>query len=266
MGGTLRRLVDQGHQVIVAYQTSGNLGVPDEEAAAAADLVLEVARTDGNVSPGTAFAQEVRRQLDAKGEFDGDTPEIRRLKGVVRRGEARASLQACGIDAKRARFLDLPFYEKGRYRQFRIGDADVAAVVAVMREVQPHQIFATGSSGDPSSLSAVCFEIVCRALAATASDPWRPDCRVWLYRGLERHWEPAEIEMAVPLSPVELEQKVQAIYHHKSQRSQRPSEAQGTDESWQRAEHHNQAIAHAYDQLGLAQYEAMEAFQRWGAK
>ena len=263
LGGTLRRLVDQGHEVSVVYQTSGNLGVPDEEAATLAELVLEITRPDKAVSPGAAFAQEVRRQLDAKGEFEGDTPQIRRLKGLVRRGEARASLQACGIDAKRACFLDLPFYEQGRYRQFRIGEADVAAVVAVIREVRPHQIFATGSSGDPSSLSAVCFEIISRALAATRSDPWRPDCRVWLYRGLERHWEPAEIEMAVPLSPVELEQKIQAIYHHKSQRSQRPSGAQSADESWQRAEHHNQAIAQDYDRLGLAQYEAMEAFQRW---
>jgi len=262
MGGTLRRLVDQGHDVIVAYQTSGNLGVPDEEAAMAADLVLEISGADGKVSPGAAFAKEVRRQLDTRGEFAGDTPEIRRLKGIVRRGEARASLQACGIDVRRARFLDLPFYENGRYRQFRIADGDVAAVVATMREVRPHQIFATGSANDPSSLSAVCFEIICRALAATASDPWRADCRIWLYRSLERHWEPAEIEMAVPLSPVELGKKIQAIYHHKSQRSQRPAGAQDADESWQRAEHHNQAIAQAYDRLGLAQYEAMEAFQR----
>ncbi len=263
MGGTLRRLVDQGHDVIVAYQTSGNLGVPDEEAATAADLVLEISRADNKLSASAAFAQEVRRQLSAKGQFDGDTPDIRRLKGIVRRGEARASLQACGIDAKRARFLDLPFYEKGRYRQFRIGDADIASVVEVMREVRPHQIFATGASGDPSSLSAVCFDTVCRALSATASDPWRAGCRVWLYRGLERHWEPAEIEMAVPLSPVELDQKIQSIYHHKSQRSQQPTGARGADESWQRAEHHNQEIAQAYDKLGLAQYEAMEAFQRW---
>ena len=263
MGGTLRRLVDQGHEVTVVYQTSGNLGVPDEEVAAAADLLLEVSRIEGGMSPGAAFAQKVRRQLESKGEFDPDTPEIRRLKSTVRRGEARASLRACGLEAGRVRFLDLPFYEKGKYRQFQIEDGDVAAVAAVLREARPHQVFATGSSTDPSSLPAVCFEILSRALAATEGEAWRSDCRVWLYRGLERPCEPSEVEMAVPLSPSELEQKLQAIFHHKSQRSQQPTSGVRQDESWQRAGHHNRAVAQAYDGLGLAQYEAIETFQRW---
>lgn len=258
MGGTLRRLVDQGHEVNVAYVTSGNLGVPDEEAAMAAELVIELAGT----GEGTQFAQTVRRQLAAKTAFDSDTPEIRRLKGVLRRGEARASVQACGVAASRMRFLDLPFYEQGRYRQFRIGDADVAAVVALLREVQPHQIFATGHLGDPSSVAAVSFAVVRRALALTDGEAWRKDCRIWLYRGPDREWEPAEIDMAVPFSPHELTQKIQAIYHHKSQRSQSPVVAAGLHEAWQQAEHHNRAIAGRYDQLGLAEYEAIEAFER----
>lgn len=257
MGGTLRRLVDQGHDVTVAYLTSGNLGVPDEEAAMAAELVIDLAGT------GTEFAQTVRRQLGAKAAFDSDTPEIRQLKGVLRRGEARASLQACGLAATRARFLDLPFYEQGRYRQFRIGEADIAAVAALLREVQPHQIFATGHSADPSSVPALGFEVLRRALALAAGEAWRADCRVWLYRGPDREWEPAEIEMAVPFSPRELTQKIQAIYHHKSQRSQSPVVAAGLHESWQQAEHHNRAIAGRYDALGLAEYEAIEAFRRW---
>ncbi len=257
MGGTLRRLVDQGHDVTVAYLTSGNLGVPDEEAAMAAELVIDLAGT------GTEFAQTVRRQLGAKAAYDSDTPEIRQLKGVLRRGEARASLQACGLAATRARFLDLPFYEQGRYRQFRIGEADIAAVAALLREVQPHQIFATGHSADPSSVPALGFEVLRRALALAAGEAWRADCRVWLYRGPDREWEPAEIEMAVPFSPRELTQKIQAIYHHKSQRSQSPVVAAGLHESWQQAEHHNRAIAGRYDALGLAEYEAIEAFRRW---
>jgi glucosamine-6-phosphate deaminase len=266
MGGTLRRLVDQGHAVTVAYQTSGNLGVPDEEAAMAAELVLELDRASGAAGgPGAEFACEVRRQLGAKSAFDGDTPAIRQLKGVLRRGEARASLQICGVDPARVRFLDLPFYERGRYRQFAIGDADVAAVVALLRETQPHQVFATGQGADPSSVPAVCFEVLRRALAQTAGDPWRRECRVWLYRGPDRDWPPAEIEMAVPFSPRELTQKIQAIYHHKSQRSQSPVVAAGLHEAWQQAEHHNRAIARCYDALGLADYEAIEAFQRFTA-
>jgi glucosamine-6-phosphate deaminase len=266
MGGTLRRLVDQGHEVTVAYLTSGNLGVPDEEAAMAAELVLELDRAgQGAGGCGAAFAREVRRQLGAKSAFDGDTPDIRRLKGVLRRGEARASLQICGVDGARVHFLDLPFYERGRYRQFKIDDADVAAVVALLREAQPHQVFATGQGADPSSVPAVCFEILRRALVQTAGDPWRRDCRVWLYRGPDRDWPPAEIEMAVPFSPRELNQKIQAIYHHKSQRSQSPVVAAGLHEAWQQAEHHNRAIARCYDALGLADYEAIEAFQRFTA-
>ncbi|MSU24227.1 MAG: glucosamine-6-phosphate deaminase [Opitutus sp.] len=263
MGGTLRRLVDQGHNVTVAYQTSGNLGVPDEEATMAAELVLELDRASAAFeNPGAKFAREVRRQLGAKSAFDGDTPEIRQLKGILRRGEARASLQACGVDAARARFLDLPFYERGRYRQFQIGDADVAALVTLLREVKPHQIFATGRAADPSSVPAVCFEILRRALTQTSGDPWRAACRLWLYRGPDRNWAPAEIEMAVPFSPRELTQKIQAIYHHKSQRSQSPVFAAGLHEAWQQAEHHNRAIALSYDALGLAEYEAIEAFER----
>jgi len=264
MGGTLRRLVDQGHRVTVAYQTSGNLGVPDEEAAMAAELVLELDRVSGDATdPGAVFAHEVRRQLSRKAAFDGDTPEIRQLKGILRRGEARASLQTGGIDPSCARFLVLPFYERGRYRQFQIDPGDVAALVELLRAECPHQIFATGHSADPSSVPAVCFEILRRALEVTAAEPWRADCRVWLYRNPEHDWEPAEIDMAVPLSPQELAQKVQAIYQHKSQRSQSPVVGAGLHESWQQAEHHNRAIARGYDALGLAEYEAIEAFQRW---
>ena len=263
MGGTLRRLAGQGHDVTVAYQTSGNLGVPDEEAAMAAELVVELDRaSEATGNPGAEFARTVGRQLGAKRAFDGDTPDIRKLKGILRRGEARASLQTCGVDAARARFLDLPFYERGRYRQFQIAETDVAATVALLREVRPHQIFATGRSADPSSVPAVCFEILRQALGQTARDAWRAECRLWIYRGPDRDWDPAEIDMAVPFSPRELTQKIQAIYHHKSQRSQSPVVAAGLHEAWQQAEHHNRAIAHHYDALGLAEYEAIEAFER----
>jgi glucosamine-6-phosphate deaminase len=263
MGGTLRRLVDQGHQVSVAYQTSGNLGVPDEEVAMAAELALELTRTNPAADhTGAAFARAVRSQLDAKAHFDSDTADIRKLKGLIRRGEARAALRVCGLEASAARFLDLPFYEHGRYRQFSIGEADVAAVAALLCEIQPHQIFATGDSGDPSTVSAVCFEIVRRAIASLRAEPWLGECRIWLYRSPDRAWEPAEIEMAVPLSPLELTQKVQSIYHHKSQRSQSPVITTGLHEAWQQAEFHNRAIARSYDALGLAEYEAIEAFKR----
>ena len=262
MGGALRRLVDQGHEVTIVYLTSGSFGVSDEEAAAAAELIAETAAHGGDAA-GESFIAQVRHQLQAKKAGQIDAPEVRRLKGLLRRGEAREALQVSGVATGRARFLDLPFYENGRYRQFHIVEADVRAVAAVLTEIQPHQVFATGYSGDPGSVAAVCFEILTRAFANAAGAPWCAGCRVWLYRDMKGPWDPAEIRMAVPLSPVELAQKLQAIYRHKSQRSQRPISSGQPREFWQQAEAHNRALADTYDKLGLAEYEALEAFQLW---
>jgi glucosamine-6-phosphate deaminase len=262
MGGTLRRLVSQGHQVTVAYMTSGNLGVPDEEAAMAAELVVEFDKSAGGEgSSGANFARQVRQQLQAKASFAADSAEVRKLKAILRRNEARASLQACGVDMARVRFLELSFYEKGRYRQFKPTPDDVSRIVALLEEIKPHQVFGTGQVAEPSSVAALCFALLHQALEACRAASWRKDCNVWLYREPDRMWEPAEIAMAVPLSPRELTQKIQAVYQHKSQRSQSPMLAQGLHELWQQAEHHNQAIAKLYDALGLAEYEAIEAFQ-----
>ncbi len=263
MGGTLRRLIEQGHDVVVVYQTSGNLAVPDEEAAMATDLVLELAGNGGtSKNPEAVFAREVRTNLQQKSAFTSDTPAIRRLKGLIRRGEAKASLKACGVPVDRLRFLDLPFYEKGRYRQFVIEDGDVKAVADLLRELRPNQIFATGQFNDPSSVAAVCFETIRRALALTKDEPWQQESRMWLYRSPEKDWDAAEIDMAVPFSPRELAGKIQAIYQHKSQRSQGPFDS-GLHEAWQQAEQRNRHLAKVYDRLGLAEYEAIEAFQRW---
>ncbi|HWA87851.1 MAG TPA: PIG-L family deacetylase, partial [Opitutus sp.] len=265
MGGTLRRLVEQGHEVSIVYQTSGSLAVPDEEAAMATELMLELSRRDDpEKDPGLAIARQVRRQLETKAAFDADPAEVRQLKGFIRRNEARAALKVSGIDPARAHFLDLPFYEQGRYRQFRLGDADVGIVARLLEHIRPHQIFATGSLDDPASVAAICFEAVRRAIASLAGKAWMADCRTWLYRGPDKTWGIAEIEMAVPLSPDELATKIRAIYHHKSQRSQSPVEA-GRSEAWQQADHRNRETARLYDQLGLAEYEAIEAFQRGDA-
>ncbi|AWI10074.1 glucosamine-6-phosphate deaminase [Ereboglobus luteus] len=262
MGGTIRRLVEQGHQVTVACQTSGNLGVPDEEAASYADFMIELEDSDAKGASNT-FVRKIRQQLDEKSAFDIDPPELRRFKGALRREEERAAVRACGVTKENSVFLDLPFYEQGRYRQFRIGDADVDAVVALLRKIEPHQIFATGASEDPSSLPAICFSVLRQALEKTRGDAWRRDCRVWIYRGASGIWDIAEIDMAVPMSPMELSAKIQSICHHKSQRSQTPARSQQAGEAWQQAEQHNQSVARAYDEFGLANYEAIEPFRQW---
>ncbi len=262
MGGTLRRLKDQGHVVTVVYLTSGNLAVPDEEAVMAADLVGEIAETLARAQgPVAEFARQARRELLEKPMFAGDSPSIRQLKGLLRRGEARASLRDCGFAADQNRFLDLPFYERGRYRQFAPDQSDVEAVAAVLREYEPNQIFLTGDRDDPSSITAVGFSLVRAACRLVGAEAWYKDCRSWVFRGVENPWEAGDIAMAVPLSPRELAQKVQAVYHHKSQRSQ-TAMAAGLREPWQQAEQQNRALAATYDQLGLADYEALEGFAR----
>ncbi|MDR0902490.1 MAG: glucosamine-6-phosphate deaminase [Opitutaceae bacterium] len=259
MGGTMRRLVEQGHDVTVAHLTSGSLSVPDEEAVMAADLVLELGRAHGAVD--SDFARDIVSQLEKKTPFDLDSPSIRKLKAILRRSETHASLRACGIRAGGIRFLDLPFYENGRYRQFSPAAADLATLAALLRDLKPHQIFTTGDGDDPSSVSAICFGLFLNAMAETRADAWRESCRVWLYSRPGSEPDPAGVDMAMPLSPVELRDKIHAILHHKSQRSQNPGEG----ESWQQAELNNRALARAYDQLGLADYEAIESFRRWPA-
>ena len=257
MGGTLRRLVVQGHHVVVAHFTSGNLSVPDDEAAMAADLLRELNQVNNATT--ASFIQDISIQLEQKKKHDPDSPLIRKLKTLIRRSETRASLRDCGIKFPDILFLDLPFYENGRYRQFKPDSTDAGAIVALLRRCQPHQIFTTGHGDDPSTVAANCFSLLRHALRQTQSENWQADCRIWLYRRSDMPAIPAEVDMVMPLSPVELRQKIQAAFHHKSQRSQHP----GGGEAWQQAETYNRTLAQAYDQLGLADYEALEAFQLW---
>jgi glucosamine-6-phosphate deaminase len=260
MGGTLQRLARQGHAVTVVHLTSGGLAVPDDEVRIAIELSLALA-SDGD-APAASFVRDVHGQLRAKTAQGDDPPAVRRFKGRLRHEEAKAALKISGIGPEAVRFLDLPFYEQGRYRQFRSSEADIGLVVAVLRDLQPHQIFATGRQDDPNSVASVSLEVLRAALRETAGDPWQRDCRCWLYRPPGKTWAAEEIDMAVPLSPRELSDKIRAAFHHKSQRSQSPSGA-AQPESWQVAAAANRKLAEHYDALGLAEYEAIEAFARW---
>jgi glucosamine-6-phosphate deaminase len=254
--------------VHVIYQTSGNLAVPDDAVRRAAELVLELAEAE-EVTPapkdGTvAFARKVREQLEAKDPFDLDPPEIRKFKGLLRRGEARSALRTCRVALENVHFCDLPFYENGRYRRFEITEEDVQSTAAALDRLKPHSIFATGTGSDPSSVEAICFEVLRRALEKLRNADWRRHCRVWLYAGGDREWDVHAIDMAVPLSPDELRIKEQAIYQHQTQRGQMPSEGDRRREAWRQEVAMNQKTAETYDRLGLAEYEAIEAFRRWG--
>jgi glucosamine-6-phosphate deaminase len=263
MGGTLHRLIDQGNEVHLVYLTSGNLAVPDEEAAKLADLFASLSAEYEHGAAAGEFIRSVQRQIAGRSDFEDDTQEVRKLKGLIRREEARAACRICGLDATRVRFLDLPFYESGKYRQFHPSAADITALQELLQEIQPHQIFLTGVMADPSSVAGVCHELFLRAWEALEQQPWQKETYLWAFRGTGREWEPHEIEMAVPLSPSELANKVRGIYQHASQRSQVPLSRESTGETWQQAESTNRRTAVTYDSLGLADYEALEAFRRF---
>jgi glucosamine-6-phosphate deaminase len=258
MAGTLHRLVSQRHEVTLAYLTSGNLSVPDGEARMAFSLLHEL----GISQPGSPVQLEaLAAETEKKAPFDEDSPELRRFKGLIRKAEARASCQILGLDLKRVRFLDLPFYEQGRYRQFRWAAGDVKSVASLISSTQPHQIYLTGAGADPSSVAGIAFQLGSAALQANTSEPWFSNCQVWLYASNERPWPPDEIDMAVPLSPAELAIKLDCLYHHRSQRSQTPFTETQAGEGWQQTEQINRATAQHYDRLGLAEYEAIESFR-----
>lgn len=253
MGGTLHRLVDQGHEVTLAYLTSGNLAVPDPLVRLAVDLA------DGMAGDKPAdLSATVRRHLSEKGEFDLDSPETRRIKSLIRRGESLAAAGTCGLERRQIRFCDLPFYEQGRYRQFRVGAADEKSLAGLLTEIRPHQIFVSGVDSAPGSVPAVCLALLRTAWDRAAGAAWRQDCRVWVYPDANRAWPLHEIDMAVPLSPAEMHSKLEAVYRHQSQRSQSP----GSTELWQQTGTLDCSTAVAFDRLGLAEYEAMETFRR----
>jgi glucosamine-6-phosphate deaminase len=269
MGGTFIRLCDQGHEVHVAYQTSGNIAVWDDSALRHLDFVREFAGAFPQL--GREFAERLEANIErfvaTKRPGAVDSPELQRVKAIIRRSEARAGARWSGVRPEHIHFLDLPFYETGRVRKNPLGERDVAIVADLLRRVQPHQVYAAGDLSDPHGTHRTCLAAIVRAIALLRADPaeraWLDRCETWLYRGAWQEWDPGEIEMAVPLSPDEVVRKRFAIFKHESQKDTPvfPG-ASDSREFWQRAEDRNRATAAAYDALGLAEYEAIEGFVR----
>jgi glucosamine-6-phosphate deaminase len=269
MGGTLIRLVDQGHEVHVAYQTSGNIAVFDHDALRFADFVSDFNRLFGIVAPGSAPGQVTRWErhieefLRNKKPGQVDSPEVQQIKGLIRRGEARAAGRDCGVPYDNLHFLDLPFYETGAVRKKPLGEEDVRIVAGLLEKVRPHQVYAAGDLSDPHGTHRVCLAAVFKAMERLKDREWARDCDVWLYRGAWQEWEPEKIEMAVPLSPQELMRKRSAIFKHQSQKDKAMFPGADQREFWQRAEERNRQTARLYHNLGLADYEAIEGFVLW---
>lgn len=264
MGGTIRRLVEQKHDVHVAYETSGNIAVGDEEVIRFLHFINGFNQLFNNSEDQVINEKyaEIRKYLREKQDGDMDTRDILTIKGLIRRGEARTACTYNNIPLDHCHFLDLPFYETGKIQKNPISEADVEIVRNLLREVKPHQIFVAGDLADPHGTHRVCTDAVFAAIDLEKEEDaeWLKDCRIWMYRGAWAEWEIENIEMAVPISPEELRAKRNSILKHQSQMESAPF--LGNDERlfWQRSEDRNRATANLYNKLGLASYEAMEAF------
>ena len=264
MGGTLNRLAKQGHEVHVAYQTSGNIAVFDVDALRFAEFAADFCKTFNITNSSVAgLTEEMVKFLSSKSAGEIDTPELQQLKGLIRRGEARAGARICGVEDEHLHYLDLPFYETGVVRKKPIGEDDVQITMDLLQEVKPHQIYAAGDLSDPHGTHRVCLEVIFRACRALRDNDWMKECEIWMYRGAWQEWAPHEIKMAVPLSPQEVQIKRSAIFSHESQKDRALFPGPDVREFWQRAEARNAETARTYDQLGMAQYQAIEGFVKW---
>jgi glucosamine-6-phosphate deaminase len=269
MGGTFQRLTEQGHDVHVAYQTSGNIAVTDEFVTRFLDFAVgfeEIAGIDTRKS-GKIFA-EARRFLARKRSNQIDTPKIRAIKGLIRQCEARATCRYVGIPEKNVHFLNLPFYETGSIEKKPMGEKDIRITTELLRSIRPHQVFCAGDLADPHGTHKICLDITLESLRrikkeiVSNSYEWVSDCWLWLYKGAWQEWNIDEIEMAIPMSPDQVLKKRFGIFIHQSQKDMIPFQGDDSREFWQRAEERNAATATLYADLGLTHYAAMEAFVR----
>jgi len=253
MGGTFIRLVQQGHDVHVAYETSGNVAMAD-------DVVLQNLDTARELGLGDQYA-EAERIIAGKKAGEPEPRPLLDMKGSIRRAEARAAVRSFGLNPDtNAHFLNLPFYETGGIKKGQLTEKDIDIIVKLLREIKPDQIYAAGDLADPHGTHRTCMEAVLAALEVVQQDEWMKHCHLWLYRGAWMEWELGMVDMAVPLSPDELIKKRHAIYRHLSQKDIMPFPGDDPREFWQRAEERTQNTAKLYDQLGMAEYQAIEVF------
>ena len=255
MGGTLDRLIQQGHDVHVAYQTSGNIAVSDKEALKFAEISKQIYKSKE--------AQEIIDYIKTKKESSYDSKQVLRLKGDIRRGESYAAVRYLDLDDDNVHFLDMPFYETGRVKKDNLSKADIDIIVDIIQQIQPQQIYAAGDLADPHGTHKVCLDAIFAALERLKAEPFMKDCWVWLYRGAWHEWDTNEIEMAVPMSPGQVLRKRNAIFAHQSQKDGVMFQGDDSREFWMRAEERNKETANRYHALGLADYAAMEAFVRY---
>jgi len=265
MGGTFIRLADQGHDVHVAYQTSGNTAVWDDDALRYIEFAADFAKSQGiDIQKLEVLYRDARQFIADKKPNQMDTAELLTVKGLIRKGEAIAGARFAGLPDENIHFQNLPFYDRGKYSKALDFEDDIVATMELLQQIKPHQVFAAGDFADPHGTHKVCFDIIHEAMTRLRkTEAWTKDCWLWLYRGAWHEFEIHEIEMAVPLSPQEVLRKRHAIFKHQSQKDLPVFPGDDAREFWVRAEERTRETAKLYDRLGMAEYEAIEAFVRW---
>ena len=264
MGGTFIRLQQQGHEVHVGYQTSGNIAVSDSEAIRFASFVCDYNEKFGikNIEAEIIY-KKVIEFLKNKKTSEIDIEEVRYIKGLIRKGEAESTCHFVGVPDSQIHFMELPFYETGTIEKKPLGEEDIQLTMNLIEKIKPHQIYAAGDLADPHGTHKVCLDAVFESVNRLKSKDFMKDCWVWLYRGAWQEWGIDEIEMAVPLSPDQVLEKRAGIFKHQSQKDGVVFQGSDSREFWKRAEDRNSETAVLYDHLGMASYAAMEAFVRW---
>ena len=264
MGGTFQRLQDQGHEVHVAYQTTGNIAVADDEALRFAEFVVDFNEKFESVNTkANKIYKDAVRFLKNKKDSELDIDAVRQIKGLIRKGEAKNICRFVGIKKEHAHFLEMPFYETGTIRKKPLAEVDIQLIIDLIETVQPHQIYAAGDLADPHGTHKVCLDAIFEAISRIKHREYMKNCWVWLYKGAWAEWDIDQIEMAVPMSPDQVFKKRMGIFKHQSQKDGVVFQGDDSREFWQRAEDRNRGTAQIYNKLGLAEYEAMEAFVRW---
>ena len=267
MGGTLARLSEHGHEVHLAYQVSGNIAVFDHDAIRFLDFLRDSAKIyDFDLNLSNKIYIDALEELGKKHPGEPDSHNIREVKGAIRRGEAKAACRYLKIPEERVHFLDMPFYETGGVKKNPLGREDIDIVKKLLSEVKPHQVYAAGDLSDPHGTHRVCLQAILAALRELKNESWIKDCRVWLYRGAWQEWDVADADMAVPLSPEEVNIKREAIFKHQSQKDRPLFPGSDKREFWLRAEERNHNTAVLFDKLGMAEYQAIELFVRYNVQ
>ena len=263
MGGTFARLVQQGHDVHIAYQTSGSIAVSDDDAVRYLDFVRSFKNIFNVDFDADTFYESAAEFYKKKSVKTVETKELRQVKAAIRRGEAKAACRFIGVPEDKIHFMNLPFYETGTVKKNPATEIDILETMEFLRGIKPHQIYAAGDLSDPHGTHRVCIDIILEAVQRMKNDEWMDNCRIWLYRGAWQEWDLDKVDMAVPLSPEEVEIKRLAIFKHQSQKDGALFMGSDKREFWQRSEDRNKATAILYDKLGMAEYEAIEIFVRY---